>query len=423
VDRAVRGGVPRVPAWLVLALVPMLIPAGPLGWAAVAAPAPADGTNRTSPASASSATGGEPSRPPPACFPASPDADAPGVVDPFHAPSDQAKRLNADALGAYRLGKWEEARAGYRAAEAADPAFLAPALNIACSFVRQERLDQALTEVRRLLARAFLPWSDEILTAADLGALKVGTPGKQLRAMLDEARRRWADGLANDLFFVARTRPPLRLDTSTPAATANQAPRTLVLGLRQEVFAWSPRTLRYRQLTAEQGHVLALGVSRDRRRIAVVTAEKLVIVSGAEPALRGVTIREIDLGTLTPESEARATVDVHRLEIIPMAGGGFAYRLEGSPGHGPTVVVKDGHLEPMPTPRNMAPTCTLTGHGVSPTARPMPLSGGCDGNARDGRSPDGTPEVEVTTTRDRKNGPRRAVSGPFGGGLFGLAIP
>ncbi|HEY8925957.1 MAG TPA: hypothetical protein VIU64_16345, partial [Polyangia bacterium] len=74
------------------------------------------------------------------CLPAAAvAAGPPGVVDPFHVPSDEAKRLNADALIAYRQGRWDEARGQYRAAEKADPAFLAPALNVACSFVRQER--------------------------------------------------------------------------------------------------------------------------------------------------------------------------------------------------------------------------------------------------------------------------------------------
>src|SRR4051794_4852456 len=87
------------------------------------------------------------------CLPLAPVmAGPPGVVDPFHVPTDEAKRLNSDALVAYRQGRWDEARAKYRAAEAADRAFLAPALNVACSFVRQERLAAALDEVRRLLA-------------------------------------------------------------------------------------------------------------------------------------------------------------------------------------------------------------------------------------------------------------------------------
>lgn len=110
--------------------------------------------------------------PPPACPPAA-VTEGPGVVDPFHVPAATATKLNADALSSYRLGHWDDARAKYRDAEAADPAFLAPALNIACSFVRQERFPEAITEVRRLLDQAFLPWSEEIASAADLGALKV----------------------------------------------------------------------------------------------------------------------------------------------------------------------------------------------------------------------------------------------------------
>jgi tetratricopeptide (TPR) repeat protein len=123
------------------------------------------------------------------------DQEGPGVVDPFHVPSDAAKQLNADALAFYRQGRWDDARSKYRAALAADPDFLAPAMNLACSFVRQERFPEAMAEVRRLLARAFTPWNDEVLTAADLGALKVGTMGKELRALLEEGRRHWAEGL------------------------------------------------------------------------------------------------------------------------------------------------------------------------------------------------------------------------------------
>jgi hypothetical protein len=85
--------------------------------------------------------------------------------------------------------------------------------------------------------------------------------------------------------------------------------------------------------------------------------------------------------------------------------------------------VKDGHLEPMATPRHAAATCTLTGHGVSPAAEPVPLPGGCDGTARDARSPEGPPRIEVTSTRDRKNGPHRSLSAPFGSGLNGLPVP
>ena len=76
------------------------------------------------------------------CLPPKP-VPGPGVADPFRAPDPQATELNAAAKVLYRQGRWDEARTEYRAAVAADPTFLAPRLNIACSFVRQERFAEA----------------------------------------------------------------------------------------------------------------------------------------------------------------------------------------------------------------------------------------------------------------------------------------
>jgi len=376
------------------------------------------------------------------CLPAAPDAAGPpGIVDPFHVPTDEAKRLNADALLAYRQGKWDEARAKYRAAEAADPAFLAPALNVACSFVRQERLADALGEVRRLLARAYLPWSDEILTAADLGALKVGPAAKQLRAALDDERGRWTQGLARDLLFVARTRAPLKISPGAEGEGLSPSARTLVLGPRQEVFAWSPRTLRYRQITAEQGRVLALAVSRDGHDIAYVTAEKLVVTPGAPLALRGAVVKELSLATLTVVAEARLPEDVRTLEMLQTPAG-FAYRLNATSvqaGAGAALagasVLEAGRLVPGAiAARQAVRVATLSGQGVGPAARPMALPDGCEGVAQDGRSTSGVPVVDVVAAakpgRSTKSGrsptkadPPRSISGPFGGGLHGLPLP
>lgn len=339
-------------------------------------------------------------------------AAGPGVADPFHVPSDAAKRLNADALAFYRQGKWDEARQKYRAAEAADPQFLAPALNVACSFVRQERFTEAVTEVKRLLDTAYLPWSDELATAADLGALKVRPEGKALRAALDEDRSKWADGLSDDLLFVARTRAPLKM-----SAAARATPGTFVLGPRQEVFAWSPRTRRYRQLTSEQGRVVLLGRSRDGRRIAYVTAEKLILAQGTVARLRGVVIKELELGTLAVTGEARATADIGKLEIL-QAGPAFAYRIDPGAGKGMTFALRDGQLEPAPAPRAAKAVAALTGKGAAP--QPAMALPGCPATARDIRpsSGDTPPAVEVRAP----DCPPATISGPFGGGLAGLPI-
>ena len=337
----------------------------------------------------------------------------PGVADPFHVPSDAAKQLNADALAFYRQGKWEEARQKYRAAEAADPQFLAPALNVACSFVRQERFSDAVSEVKRLLDTAYLPWSEELATAADLGALKVRPEGKALRAILDEDRRRWAEGLADDVLFVARTRAPLTLG-KLDAQTAG----TFVLGPRQEVFAWAPRTRRYRQLTSEQGRVLLLARSRDGHRIAYATGEKLVLAPGEPPRLRGVVVKELDLGTLSLVGEGRAMGDLGRLDIL-QAGASFAYRLDPGAGKGMTFALRDGRLEPAPAPRTAKVVASLTGKGAAAVAgRPL---AGCSGTAKDAApAAKAVPRaVEIHPSGQSAI----VISGPFGGGLAGLPVP
>jgi hypothetical protein len=355
----------------------------------------------------------------PAC-PASAPVAGPGVVDPFHVPPPAAAQLNADGKALYRQGRWDEARQKYRAATALDPDFLAPVLNIACSFVRQERFADALSEVVGLVDRSYLPWSEEVLSAADLGALKIRAEGKPLRAGLEAARLRWAQGLAADLVMIARVRAPLKLDSVGSDRVGEVAPRALVLGLRQEVFAWSPRTRRYRQLTAEEGRVLALGRSRDGRRISYVTAEKLIRGPSDVTALRGLAVSELDLTTLTPLGRGSIAGDVQRIDILAI-GAGFAYRVEGASG-ATTFGLVDGKLQPRAGLASLQPVATLTGRGLSGVARSTPLGGGCAGTAREVRSKDGTPPF-VRIVVDGRTPANFPIGGPFGAGLAGLPIP
>ncbi len=345
------------------------------------------------------------------CLPAAPVVGL-GVVDPFHVPPPAATQLNADGKVLYRQGRWDEARAKYRAAEAADPDFLAPALNVACSFVRQERFGEAIAEVLRLLDRAFLPWSEEVLSAADLGALKVRPEGKQLRTVLSEGRFRWAEGLQGDVILVARTRAPLKLGTPGTAEAA------LVLGPRQEIFAWSPRTRRYRQLTSEEGRVLAVARSSDGRRISYATAEKLIRGPGSGVALRGVVLKELELGTLSALGRGILQGDVRSLQVLTV-GTGFAYRIERATGF-VTYRFKDGGLEPSAVPRKLSAAVSLTGHGVAKGVAAIPLPGGCEGTARDVRDANAVATVWV---RGKGRGPEITIGGPFGAGLTGLPIP
>ena len=109
-------------------------------------------------------------------------------------PTPKATELNSAGKNFYRDGKWEEARIEYRAAETADPAFLAPRLNVACSFVRQERFAEATAEVEALLAAAYVPWAREVLEAADLGALKPRPEMARIRRAMIAAAAAWGGG-------------------------------------------------------------------------------------------------------------------------------------------------------------------------------------------------------------------------------------
>jgi hypothetical protein len=375
-----------------------------------------------------------------ACPPRDPRA-GPGAVDPFRAPEARATALNAAAKILYRQGQWDQARAQYRAAEAADPEFLAPALNVACSFVRQERFVEATTEVLRLLDRAYIPWSREILTAADLGALKTQPQMAQVQQALADGARRWGAGLDSDLLFVARQREPLKLPPTQEAT----GPVVLVLGLHQEVFAWSPATNRYRQITVEDGRVVALAQSIDRRRILYVTADKLVRRPGAAATLRGVALHALALPTLTAGAPVVLEGDLSRLAIVPL-GAGFALDLEGDKLRGGFTLDGDGGTGLVPGRRPdqkraaaAGRLVVLTSGGVAAggkrwfdgrrdgtRAAADPGNGGaCLLLARASRTPEGRATIEVA--RARPGGDRddaTLVLRPrFGAALNGLTIP
>jgi hypothetical protein len=354
------------------------------------------------------------------CLPRAPGA-GPGSADPFRPPSPAATEANSDGKTLYRQGNWDAARARYREAQSADPEFLAPALNVACSFVRQERFDEATAEVLKLIERAYVPWAREILGAADLGALKTQPQMARVQQAMAEGARRWGAGLADDLLFVARQREPLKL----PATPDGGQPVVLVLGLHQEVFAWSPASARYRQVTAEDGHVLAMAQSIDRRQLLYVTAEKLVRRPGAAAALRGTVLHTLNLAAMSSGPAVAIEGDVHRLALAP-AGAGFSLAIDGDRRSGSFTLSGGQRLllpaRPLDPRRPAGGMVVLTAAGVTPAReRSAPAAGrpSCRWVAREKKGPQGLPAIEVAAPG---RGPIRLAT-RFGAGLAGLAIP
>jgi hypothetical protein len=375
-----------------------------------------------------------------------------GAIDPFRAPAPEATALNAAAKTLYRQGRWEEARAQYRAAERNDGEFLAPALNIACSFVRQERFAEATGEVLRLLDRAYIPWSREVLAAADLGALKAQPQMDEIRRALALDARRWGADLENSLLFVARQHEPLHLP---PAASDAAEPVVLVLGLHQEVFAWSPVTGRYRQITAEDGRVVAMAASADRRHLLYVTAEKLVRNPKGPATLRGVTLHRLLLPLMTEGKPTPIEGDVRRLTLWPSPPpAGFTIEAEGDRVNGVFALASDGGpLVPSGPPPRSGKTesgktesgktksgnirggrgeasergIVLTAAGVTPgQSRPLVAAAPddrCHLVARAGKNPQGIPTIQIVPVDRRGPGAPLVLRPRFGAGIDGLSIP
>ena len=117
-----------------------------------------------------------------------------------------------------------------------------------------------------LLARAYVPWAREVLEAADPGALKPRPEMARIRRAMTAAAAAWGADLEDAVLFVGRGRAPLKI----PPAGAG----FFILNPHQEVYAFLPSTGRFRQLTNEDGRVLAMLRTTDRRRVVYATAEK-----------------------------------------------------------------------------------------------------------------------------------------------------
>jgi hypothetical protein len=339
------------------------------------------------------------------CLPATPAA-GPGVADPFRAPEPRATELNAAAKVLYRQGKWEEARAQYRAAEAADPTFLAPRLNVACSFVRQERFAEAVAEIRALIERAYVPWSREVLEAADLGALKVQPQMTEVRQVLGAAALAWGAGLEESVIFVGRMRPPLHV----PPGSGE-----FILNPHQELFAFLPASGRFRQLTAEDGHVVAAARSADGRRVVYLTAQKLV--RGEMSGLDTVAVRELTLATMTATAPVLVPGPVARVAVHATSRG-LLFQIAGPRTGGWFALGGGGSLAPVAPARSGPPLAVLTAEGALPTG-PAIVRGACTVTARDTPSAS-TRRVVTVSARGR---PPQILGATYGAGLAGLPLP
>jgi hypothetical protein len=228
-----------------------------------------------------------------------------------------------------------------------------------------------------------------------------------LRAALAESAAAWGASLGEALFFVARTRPPVTL--------AGQG--VLVLALGQEIFGWLPRTGRYRQVTAEDGRVLAFARSDDGRTVLYVRAGKLVRAPGAPAALRALSLRRLEVPTMSLSREISLPDDVTALELRLPPGSAPEIRL-ATAGRGLRVfrLQGDALLAVPASPPPPGPTVRLTAAGVAAATRTVELPA-CHLRAADDRTRD-VPRVHISA-----RGTALDLDARHGAGLSGLGFP
>jgi hypothetical protein len=335
-----------------------------------------------------------------------------GVLDPFAPPRVDAYELNRRGREFYQQQRFDEARARYRAALAADPSFVAPRLNVACSYAREGHFAEAVREALLLAERAYVPWAREIIEAADLAPLHASPEMKDLRSGLAAAALAWGQPLADAVLVVARTRPPVHL----------RGEGVLHLGLNQEIFAWFPATGRYRQVTAEDGRVLAFVRSSDGRSVVFVRAGKLVRAGGGA-VLRDLSLRALDLPTMTLGAPVAIAGDLELLELGFSAPRTVNLLLKrAGPAEGATFDGQSLKERALPPQRERltrtSSSVVLDAAGVRPHAKALTYQASCRFAANDSGGQGGIPEVRVRTRTGSF-----PLLGPWGAGLFGLSFP
>jgi hypothetical protein len=342
------------------------------------------------------------------CPASTPVPGASGLSAVAKLPAAEAMALNGEGKQLYRQERWNQAREKYQAALAADPDLLGARLNIACSYSRQIRYVEAADEAAKLIRQAFVPWNREVEEAADLGILQSQPAYATVQAARAEAAVAWGKQARTGIFFVARTKPPVNVTGEG----------VLVLGLNQEVFAWIPETGRFFQVTAEDGRVLAFVVSADGRRIAYFVGGKVVRMAGKPGALRGLSLRVLELPTMSLGPAVPIPGDASRVElwfsaqpelkVTDVSGTTAGYR------HVTGRFENDSGV----SPGARAESVVLTGLGVEPAARQV-KRGKCSFALAGRKDPSGLWRIQVS----RRGAKPFTLDTRYGAGLSGMPFP
>ncbi|HEX7597431.1 MAG TPA: hypothetical protein VF518_04400 [Polyangia bacterium] len=349
-----------------------------------------------------------------ACPAPTPEPSGPGQAAIAPLPAQVAMDLNREGKALYREGHFAEARAKYQSAQLAEPGFLAPWINRACAFAREEKFDDATREATALIRFAYVPGAREVMEAADLGALQIRPPMlAKLKSALSEAAKDWARATQGSLLLVGRTHPPVKLEGQG----------VLVLGMNQEIYAWQPRSGRFFQLTVEDGRVLALVWSKDGRTLVYLRAGRLVRTPGQPDLLRGLSVRHLDLDSMDAGPVVEVPGDVRELTIWSSGRGSAEIRVAG-PADALSAFRFDGQtLEATGNIHGRPPSgvhaVVLSAKGVTLASRVEGAPAGCGFSAQDETDAQGVSRIRVTPSK----GKAFTLDAQYGAGLYGLPFP
>jgi len=234
----------------------------------------------------------------------------------------------------------------------------------------------------------------------------------RVRRAMAAAAAVWGAGLDDSLLFVGRARAPLKVPSG---------PGFFILNPHQEVYAFLPASGLFRQLTSEDGRVIAALPTPDRRRVVYVTADKLI--RGAKPddlALRGVALAELTLATMSSEPPIKIAGDVRRVEIAAV-GAMVTFKIDGDRIAGTFRRGDKGTLDQLPPAPRVKAAAIVTPRGAEPVGAPPPVVGppACRVSVREAVAP-GKPRAIVVTGPGRS---ARRIGEQFGAGLVGLPLP
>jgi hypothetical protein len=192
--------------------------------------------------------------------------------------------------------------------------------------------------------------------------------------------------------------------------------------MNQEIYAWLPHSGRYLPITAEDGRVLALVKSPDGRRIVFMRAGRLVRMPGQPDLLRGLSVRQLDLPSMTMGPVIDLPGDVRQLAMWSSGGGAVDMEVAG-PGGASGKFRFDGQtLEPVGAIRGRfsasAHPVILTAAGVELGTRVV-TDAACGFSAHDETDAQGLPRIRVLP----RKGKAFLLDARYGAGVDGLPFP